>query len=148
MPPSISTVVPIQTAIIRARILPSEFPRFIPAACGEVWSHFRAAALPKPGRHVALYLPDGTIEVGAEVTAPFPPTERIQLSSLPSGPVATAIHLGPYQRLSTTHTAIRTWCAEHHRTLAGPSWEIYDHWQDAWNSDPSQIRTDVFYLLS
>jgi hypothetical protein len=25
--------------------------------------------------------------------------------------------------------------------------EIKGHWQDAWNNDPSQIRTDVFYLL-
>jgi hypothetical protein len=31
--------------------------------------------------------------------------------------------------------------------LAGPNWEVYGHWQDEWNSDPSKIRTDVFYLL-
>ena len=27
--------------------------------------------------------------------------------------------------------------------LAGPNWEVYGHWHD----DPSQLRTDVFYLL-
>jgi hypothetical protein len=31
--------------------------------------------------------------------------------------------------------------------LAGPSWEVYGHWLDEWNSDPRKIRTDVFYLL-
>ena len=34
-----------------------------------------------------------------------------------------------------------------HRTAAGPNWEVYGHWLAAWNDDPSQIRTDVFYLL-
>jgi hypothetical protein len=32
--------------------------------------------------------------------------------------------------------------------LAGPNWEIYGHWQNEWNKDPSQIRTDVYYLLT
>ena len=31
--------------------------------------------------------------------------------------------------------------------LAGPNWEIYGHWVDEWNRDPSKIRTDVFYLI-
>jgi hypothetical protein len=33
-------------------------------------------------------------------------------------------------------------------TLAGPQWEIYGHWLPEWNKDPSQIRTDVYYLLA
>jgi hypothetical protein len=24
---------------------------------------------------------------------------------------------------------------------------VYGHWQEVWNSDPTKIRTDVFYLL-
>jgi hypothetical protein len=27
------------------------------------------------------------------------------------------------------------------------SWEIYGHWEESWNTDPSKIRTDVFHLL-
>jgi hypothetical protein len=34
------------------------------------------------------------------------------------------------------------------RILAGASGEIFGHGQDAWNSDPRQNRTDVFYLLT
>jgi len=33
------------------------------------------------------------------------------------------------------------------RPLAGANWELYGHWLDEWNSDPSKIRTDIFYLL-
>ncbi len=46
----------IPTAVIRSKVPHQELSRFVPAACGEVWSFIRAAGLPKPGRHVALYL--------------------------------------------------------------------------------------------
>jgi hypothetical protein len=43
------------TAVIRGRVRPEELSKFVPAACGQVWSFVRSAGLPKPGRHVALY---------------------------------------------------------------------------------------------
>ena len=49
---------------------------------------------------------------------------------------------------AAAHQAIRDWCASHGYEPAGPNWEIYGHWLDAWNTDPSSIRTDVFYLLA
>jgi len=58
------------------------------------------------------------------------------------------VHFGPYQQLGVAHQAIRDWCSGHNLQLAGPNWEIYGHWQDDWNADPSQIRTDVFYQLA
>jgi len=68
-------------------------------------------------------------------------------SALPAGTVATAVHFGPYPQLPAVHRAIRAWCAANGHATAGPNWEIYGHWVDAWNNDPSQIRTDVFYLI-
>ena len=139
---------PTYTAVIRSRVPRAELSRFVPAACGEVWSFIRAAGLPRPGRHVAVYFDaEGTVEVGAEVSASFEGNERIHCAQLPSGPVATAIHLGPYARLSETHTDIRQWCAEHGHHPTGVSWEVYGHWEESWNTDPSMIRTDIFYLL-
>jgi effector-binding domain-containing protein len=119
----------------------------VPAACGEVWSFIRSAGLPKPGRHTALYLPDGFVEVGAEVSKPFTGNERIRCSQLPAGAVATAVHFGPYGSLGDAHAAIREWSTTHGRQLSGTCWEIYGHWEDSWNNDPSRIRTDVFHLL-
>jgi effector-binding domain-containing protein len=136
------------TAVVRERVLPRELSKFIPAACGEVWAFVRAARLPKPGRHVALYLDaNGSVEVGAEVSAPFVGNERIHCSRLPSGRRATTVHFGPYQQLFEAHAAIRQWCAEHAHMLTGISWEIYGHWDESWNANPAKIRTDVFYLL-
>ena len=136
------------TAVVRGRVPARELARFVPAACGEVWSFARAAGLPKPGRHVALYLDaQGTVEVGAEVTEAFAGNDRVHCSQLPAGRVATAVHFGPYQRLAETHARIRQWCAEHGQRLTGISWEVYGHWDESWNANPSRIRTDVFYLL-
>jgi effector-binding domain-containing protein len=138
---------PIMTAVIRSRVPPQEFARFVPAACGEVWSFFRSAGLPRPGRHTALYFEDGFVEVGAEVSAPFTGNERIHCSQLPGGAVAWTTHLGPYPRLGDAHGAIREWCARHGHQLSGTCWEIYGHWEESWNDDPSKIHTDVFHLL-
>jgi effector-binding domain-containing protein len=138
---------PITTAVIRSRVPAAELPRFVPAACGEVWAFVRSAGLQRPGRHVALYLNDGLVEVGAEVSEPFTGNERIHCSQLPRGAVATTVHFGPYPGLRDAHAAIRDWCSRHGRQFASTSWEIYGHWEESWNTDPSKIRTDVFHLL-
>jgi effector-binding domain-containing protein len=125
-----------------------DLAKFVPAACGEVWSFIRSAGLPRPGRHLALYLDEqGSVEVGAEVSEPFTGNERIHCSELPAGRVVTTVHFGPYQRLSDAHEAIREWCARQGHRFSGISWEIYGHWEESWNTDSSKIRTDVFYLL-
>lgn len=136
------------TAVIRSRVRSQELAQFVPEACGEVWSFIRSAGLPRPGRHLALYLDaQGTVEVGAEVFAPFVGNDRVHCSHLPSGAVATAIHLGPYGGLSDAHTAIRLWCAEHGHLPLNVCWELYGYWHESWNADPAKIRTDVFHLL-
>ncbi len=142
-------VEPIVTAVIRSQVPLEELPRFIPAACGEVWTFIRSAALPRPGRHTALYLDSrGSVEVGAEVAEPFSGNDRVQCSKLPGGRVVTTTHFGPYHRVSEAHTAIRTWCTGHGHSCSGISWEIYGHWDQSWNKDSSKIRTDVFHLLN
>ncbi len=138
---------PIITAVIRSRVPALELPRFVPAACGEVWSFVRSAGLKRPGRHLALYLNDGWVEVGAEASEPFESTERIHCSQLPGGAVATTVHFGPYPRLKEAHVAVREWCSRHEYEFSGTCWEIYGHWEQSWNTDPLKIRTDVFHLV-
>jgi effector-binding domain-containing protein len=139
---------PATAAVIRGVVPWSELPQFVPAACGEVWQFIRAHDLPQPGRHIALYLDaQGTTEVGTEVGAAFEGNERVQCSQLPAGRVATAVHYGPYHLLGEAHNAIRQWCVAQGYQLSDVAWEIYGHWDESWNSDPSKIRTDVFHLI-
>ena len=63
------------------------------------------------------------------------------------GRVVTTTHFGPYARLGDAHSEIRQWSAERGHRLSGICWEIYGHWDESWNADPSKIRTDVFHLL-
>ena len=143
----ISDAQKILTAVIRSRVEPKDLSKFVPAACGEVWSFIRSAGLPRPGRHTALYLDDGWVEVGVEVSEPFAGNERVQCSQVPAGRVVTTTHFGPYQRLGEAHNAIRQWCDQHGHRRSNVCWEIYGHWDASWNNDPSKIRTDVFHLI-
>ena len=135
-------------AVIRRQAKASELSRVVPECCGLVWNAVRAQDA-KGGRHVAIYW-DGSIrlEVGVELAGPFTDHGEVVRSATPAGAVAWATHLGSYAGLGAAHEAVRRWCQDNDRRLAGPSWEIYGHWRDEWNTDPSQIRTDVFYLLS
>ncbi len=135
-------------AVVRRRASAQDLSKVVPAACGTVWGVIRAQQVKGAGRHVAVYL-DGQInlEVGVELDAPFAGSGEVVGSTTPAGPVATTTHYGPYGQLHQAHEAILRWCASNGYTLAGPNWEIYGHWKDEWNSDPTKICTDVFYLL-
>ena len=85
--------------------------------------------------------------MGVELDAPFSGHGDVIGSATPAGTVATAVHFGPYNRLADAHGSILRWCERHGHALDGPSWEIYGHWVDEWNLDPSKIRTDVYYLV-
>jgi effector-binding domain-containing protein len=144
----VQKVEPQPIAAVRRRAAPGQLAKVVPEACGEVWKFVRAAGIPHPGCHIALYL-DGEInlEVGVIVPDPFTATGPVVCSATPGGTVVTTAHFGPYQRLGDAHRTICEWCAERGYRTAGPNWEVYGHWKDEWNDDPSKIRTDVFYLL-
>jgi len=84
------------------------------------------------------------IDFGVQVTRSFPNEGEVFSIETPSGKVATATHVGPYERLGETHGAIHAWAAANKITFAGKSWEIYGDWSD----DPSKLETRVEYLLA
>lgn len=135
-------------AVVRRQARASELSTIVPESCGVVWSWLRARQL-RGGRHVAIYW-DGAIrlEVGVEVIDSIADGGEVVRSATPAGRTASVVHLGPYHQLGTAHQAIRDWCTSHNLPLAGPNWEIYGHWQDGWNANPSLIRTEVFYQLA
>ena len=135
-------------AVIRRQATPADLSRVVPECCGLVWNAVRAQKV-KAGRHVAIYW-DGSIrlEVGVELQAPFSDQGEVVRSATPAGMVASTTHFGSYAGLGAAHDAVRQFCKANHHRLAGPSWEIYGHWESEWDADPSRIRTDVYHLLS
>lgn len=139
----------IPLAVVRRCASPQELARVVPNACGLVWSVLRSQKVTRAGRHVAVYLDNQiNLEVGVELDKPFAGNGEVVGSSTPAGTVATTPHFGPYGQLHKAHEALHLWCANQGHKFAGPSWEIYGHWLDEWNSDPTKIRTDVYYLLA
>ena len=137
----------VPVAVIRRNVRQADLPRIVPECCGIVWNALRAQGV-RGGRHVAIYWDNGIrLEVGAEVLVPFSEQGDVVRSATPAGLVAWTTHFGPYKDLGAAHAAAREWCKKNGHATAGPNWEIYGHWQQEWNSNPSQIRTDVFYLV-
>lgn len=135
-------------AVVRRRAQLKDLAKVVPEACGIVWGVIREQKIEGCGRNVALYLDDEiNLEVGVEVNAPFEGCGEVVGSATPAGTVATVVHYGPYDQLYRAHNAVREWCAHRNYHLSGPNWEIYGHWTEAWNHNPAEIRTDVFYLL-
>lgn len=106
------------------------------------------------GRCVVIYREEGgkecmllteagvPIDVGWEVEPPFAADGPVAAVSTPAGMVATAVHIGPYDRVGEAHEAIMRWCRFNDRPVAGPNWEVYDHPREG-----QPPRTDVFYLI-
>jgi effector-binding domain-containing protein len=138
------TVEPRPTAVVRRLASQDQLSKVIPEGCGEVWTFLRGSTEADTGLNMALYL-DGAIhlECGVLVAQPFTDSGSVACSSTPGGRVATATHIGPYHLMGETHQAILDWCVAQGQTLAGPSWEIYGHWED----DPAKLRTDIYYLV-
>lgn len=137
----------IPLAVLRRQTQASEVSRVVRECCGLVWNAVRAQHA-KGGRHVAIFWDDSIrLEVGVELEGPFTEDGQVVRSATPGGTVAWVTHLGPYNGRTAGHQAIREWAKAGGHRLAGPNWEIYGHWKEEWDADPSQIRTDVFYLV-
>jgi effector-binding domain-containing protein len=135
-------------AVVRRQARQSELSRIVPECCGLVWNVMKANHV-KAGRHVAIYWDSVmNVEIGVELLGPFEGAGEVVRSATPAGLVVSTTHLGPYGGLGAANEAIRQWCRTNNQRYAGPSWEVYGHWLPEWDSDPSRIRTDVYYLLA
>jgi effector-binding domain-containing protein len=137
-------VAPRTLACVRQKLDMANIPPAIIGSLDLVWPFIRAGHATKAGHNIAIYrMGPMELEVGVEVAPGFEPAGRIVRGATPGGLAATTVHLGPYSELRKAHEAVGQWCAEHDRTPAGVSWEIYADPDD----DPAKLRTDVFWLL-
>ena len=125
-------------AIVRDRARPANLVEKILGQSSLVWDFLKSGKCntKSTGHNVVVYhgcgTDDGlagefTIEVGAQVVAPFIASGQVECSNTPGGIVATTIHIGPYARLNEAHHAIRDWCRQNNRPITGTNWEVYGH---------------------
>jgi effector-binding domain-containing protein len=113
----------------------------------QVYAAAKAGAVALDGQNIFIYraatADELTVDFCVGVTAPFTAVGNVLPLETPSGLAAMTTHHGDYGRLGDANEAIVAWCRAHDRLRAGPSWEVYGHW----HADPTQLRTDVYYLL-
>ena len=128
----------IPLAVIQRQVTASEFSRVVPECCGLVWDVIRAQQAPA-GRNIAIYWDDSIrLEAGMKIDGPFTEHGEVVRSATPAGAVAKATHFGPMPASARRTTLFASGALADNHRLAGPSWEVYGHWQREWNADPSQ----------
>ena len=132
------------TAVRRGTMTPAEMPTWFPKAFGEVAEFLRLHAITPAGPPFARYhmLPGGYFEVesGYPVPEPVRSDGTTQPSTLPGGPAAVTVHVGPYDRLGSTYETLTDWLMMRGATPSGAPWEIY---HDPPHGDPTTWHTAV-----
>lgn len=120
------------TLVTRARLRIPDIRGWIGPAFGRVMAAIQAAGSPLVGPPFARFEPvDGRldtfdVEAGFPVSAPISATaEDLQASSLPGGPAAVTVHVGPYDEMTPAYDALEKWVVDHGGAVAGTPWENY-----------------------
>jgi effector-binding domain-containing protein len=124
----------------------------IPEEMGKIFSEtlafMQAKVIAPVGPPFAIWhdMKDGMVdmECGFPVASLAEVEGRIRSSKLPGGKVATAIHIGPYDKLGEAYSAIESWIKDKEYQTAGKTWESYLTEPDV---EPSKIRTKIFWPL-
>jgi effector-binding domain-containing protein len=85
------------------------------------------------------------VEAGFPVAKAFPGRGEVKASELPAGPVATCLHLGPYQQLTAAYSALTQWVVEHGYEPTGVTYEVYLN--DPQTTPPEALQTQIVFVL-
>jgi effector-binding domain-containing protein len=138
---------PRSLAVVRVTTALAQWPRQFMHALDKVYEVVKAGRVRQTGQNVMVYRPRDNnqvdIECGVETEGRFESVGEVVYSETPSGLAVAIAHIGPYERLRTSHKAVAEWSHHHGYQLTGICWEIYGDW----NEDPSELRTDIFHLV-
>jgi effector-binding domain-containing protein len=148
---SVQVVQARKLAAVRCQVAIGQVASAWRPALDQVWKFLRSQpGLRTDGHNVFIYHHPASsnaqmdVDFGVEVGRSFDASGEVYATETPAGRVATAVHIGPYDRLKEAYDAIHAWADTHRQPFAGQSWEIYGDWSD----DPSKLETTVVYLLA
>ena len=139
--------------VMRRRIKPAEIAQALGEMFQQVFTYAGRNGIAPMGAPMARYLecaPDAwTVEAGVPVAAgtAAPASGDVFLETLPGGFAATTTHVGPYDKLMETHSAVERWIKAEGSAIGGAVWESYI--TDPGNHpDPKDWKTEVFVPLA
>ena len=137
--------------IVKRRVARSEIATTIAESLGKTFPYALQHGLAIAGPPFVRYSDVGpglmTMEAGTPLASPAPGVGEIEAITLPGGPAAVAIHMGPYDTLQDTYAAMERWMQEQGVRAAGSPWESYIT-DPAEHPDPTDWRTDIFWPIS
>lgn len=144
-------VAPLNILFIRRHVRRPELQQALGECFGVLFGHGARKGLPVAGWPLCRYLaasPAGTltVEPAMPLAAPATGEGEIQAGQLPGGPVAFAVHAGPYQDLPHSYGAIERWVEANGHQVAGAPWEQYVT-DPAEHPDPADWRTEIYWPL-
>jgi AraC family transcriptional regulator len=142
---------PQHALVVKRRVARSEIAATIAESLGKTFPYALQNGLAIAGRPFVRYSDVGpglmTMETGTPLAAPAPGVGEIEAITLPGGPAAVAVHMGPYDKLQETYAAMERWMQQQGVRAAGAPWESYIT-DPAEHPDPANWRTDVFWPIS
>jgi len=136
-----------QPAAVCVASLPvAELPGWLGRAFSTVAGFLAAQGSHPVGPPFARYHPLGggrfDVVAGFPVPTPVDPAGDVQALTLPGGPTASTMHVGPYDAMVPGYQAVLAWVAEHGGEVVGDAWEVYLS-DPAAQPDPSTWRTEI-----
>ncbi|WIY00487.1 GyrI-like domain-containing protein [Amycolatopsis mongoliensis] len=134
------------TAVVEATLPVAQIGPWLSGQYGTVAKTLAAHGQAPIGPPFARYHPvaEGRfrVEAGFPVATAIEAADGVRPSTLPGGPVAATVHIGPYDAMESAYGALASWVHEHDGELAGDAWEVYLT-SPAEHPDPSTWRTEV-----
>lgn len=135
---------------VRGRSAVGDLPAFFGHAYGAVMRYLaelgEAAAGPPYAAYYSMDMRDLDVEAGFPVARPLPGRGEVLARELPAGEVATALHVGPYDRVEQTYNALSAWVSEQGLVPAGEAYEQYLN--SPLDTPPDQLRTLVVFPVA
>ena len=147
------TLSPQPMLAIQRRVTRAQIPAVIAEVLPRVFAFAQQNGCAPAGPPFCRYLEMGpeylVMEPGIPIAAPAQtrPDSEIQAGTLPGGPVAVTVHLGPYDRLPEAVTALREWMERQALPYTSGFWESYVT-DPGETPDPKDWKTDVFWPLA
>ncbi|MCY3958921.1 MAG: GyrI-like domain-containing protein [Chloroflexi bacterium] len=133
---------------IRATSTMDKLEELMGSLFGEVYGCIQESGAQPVGMPFSRYHSmDGAtvdLECGMPVASPMDGKGRVEAGELPAGTVATVTHLGPYNNLPQSWSALTEWMGSQGLEPAGAPWEVYVTDPGA-EPDQSKWRTDIFF---
>ena len=140
---------PQPTLVIRTRSSVQDMPQVLGQAWGAVMQYAGQAGHQPSGAPFVAYhnmdMQDLDLEIGFAFAQKLNGEGEVLAGEIPGGKAAGCVHVGPYDQLPATYSALMKWMEANGHTPCGAAYESYLN--DPHNTPPEELQTDIFFPL-